>query len=342
MSVISTDKMTQFARDILMAAGTDKDQAEGVAEVLVWSNAHGRPNQGVWRLPILTTRIKKGLFNTPCSPTIKAGKAAVAAMFGDNGIGHYVGRFAVDTAIERAKEHGIATVAVSDSNFLGTCGYYVNRIADQGMIGIMWNNSFPKVAAHGGQKPVFGTNPIAFAAPRKSDGNIIVDLSTGASAGSTITKAIENGESIAKGIAVDKDGNPITDPSKVAGGTLLPFGGAKGYGLSLMVEILAGVLSGAGISKSVRSMYGDMENPGNSGHFFIAIEIDALMDMETYYQRLELLIGYINESEGVQLPGDNRWNALIKMEQAGGINLDKNTIETLTGLAAELGVATPW
>jgi len=342
MSIIALDKLTAFAADILVAAGADRAQADAVAEVLVWCDAAGRPNQGVWRLPILGKRLSAGLFNCPCRPRIDDRAPAVAVIHGDNGIGHYVGRMAVDVAIGRAAKHGVAAVGVSDSNFLGALGYYVQRIAERGMLALLFNNSFPKVAPHGGTKPVLGTNPIAFAAPRRDGRSIIVDLATAASAGSDITKAAELGQPLPLGIAIDRNGQPITDAAKVNAGALLPMGGAKGYALGLVVEILAGVVTGAGVAHGVHSMYSDFEKPGNSGHFFLAIDIETLMPMDTYFDRLEHLVDALRDCDGVLLPGEARWRALAETEAAGGVTLDAKSTEALTKLAESLNVPLPW
>lgn len=342
MSVIALEDLTGFAEAVLVAAGADREQAAAVAEVLVWSDSVGRPNQGVWRLPILCKRLQGGLFSAPCEPRIEDRAPALALIDGNNGIGHFVGRVAADVAIERAARHGVAAVAVSDSNFLGALGYYVHRISERGMLALLFNNSFPKVAPHGGTKPVLGTNPLAFAAPLRDGRDIVVDLATAASAGSDITKAAELGQALPVGIAIDPDGQPITDPKKVNAGALLPLGGAKGYALGLVVEILAGVVTGAGISHSVRSMYGDFENPGNSGHFFVAVDIATLMPLESYYERMDVLVAAIRECEGVLLPGEARWNARAGTEAAGGVALDAQSTAALEKLAASLEVATPW
>jgi LDH2 family malate/lactate/ureidoglycolate dehydrogenase len=342
MSVIPFDRLTGFAEEVLTAAGADQEQASAVAEILVWSDSVGRPNQGVWRLPILCKRLSAGLFQCPCRPCIDNRAPAVALIDGDNGIGHFVGRVAADVAIERAASHGVAVVGVSDSNFLGALGYYVQRISAHGMLVMLFNNSFPKVAPHGGAKPVLGTNPLAFAAPLRDGKDVVVDLATAASAGSDITKAAELGRPLPVGIAIDRDGNPITDPSKANAGALLPLGAAKGYALGLLVEILAGVATGAGISHGVRSMYGDMKNPGNSGHFFIAIDIATLMPLNTYFDRMEILVDAIRECEGVLLPGEARWRARAASEAAGGVELDQQTAGALSKLAQSLQVATPW
>jgi len=329
--------------DVLTAAGADRAQAEGVVDVLVWADVCGRPNQGVWRLPILSRRLQAGLFSCPCEPRVASRAAAVAVMDGDNGIGHYVGRKAVDLAMQRAEKTGAAVVAVHDSNFLGALGYYVDRIARKNMLGIAFNNSFPKVAPFGGTKPVFGTNPLAFGAPRRDGTTVIVDTSTSSSAGSDITKAAELGQTLPVGIAIDRDGNPITDPRKVGQGALLSLGGgARGYALGLMVEILAGVATGAGISHTVKSMYKDFENPGNSGHFFVAIDIEALMPIDTFHDRMDFLVGALRDCGDVLVPGERRWKAREGTLAAGGVELDESTTDALTKLADSLGVETPW
>jgi LDH2 family malate/lactate/ureidoglycolate dehydrogenase len=327
----------------LTAAGADREQAEGVADVLIWADVCGRRNQGVWRLPILSRRLKAGLFSCPCEPKVESRASAVAVLDGDNGIGHYVGRKAADLALERAAGTGAAVVAVRDSNFLGTLGYYVDRIARKNMLGIAFSNSFPKVAPYGGTKPVLGTNPLAFGAPRKDGTTVIVDTSTSSSAGSDITKAAELGQTLPPGIAIDRQGNPITDPSKVPEGALLSLGGgARGYSLGLMVEILAGVATGAGISHTVRSMYKDFENPGNSGHFFVAVDIATLMPVDAFHDRMEFLVTALRDCGDVLVPGERRWKAREETLAAGGVQLDESTTAALTKLADSLGVKTPW
>ena len=142
-------------------------------------------------------------------------------------------------------------------------------------------------------------------------------------------------------LAIDHEGRPITDPSKVNEGALLPVGGAKGYALGLVVEILAGVATGAGIAHGVRSMYSDFENPGNSGHFFVAIDINALMPLDTFYERMEILVNAIRDCEGVLLPGEARWRAQAETEAAGGVALDEQTTAALAKLAESLKVPMP-
>ena len=341
-TTVSIDALTRFAGEALVAGGADAEQAASVAEALVWADTVGRPNQGVWRLPILSKRLQSGLFQCPCEPVIEARAPALTAIDGNNGMGHHVGRLAMKTAIDRTRATGIAAVLVRNSNFLGIAGYYAQLASERGMLGLAMSNSFPKVAAHGGTRPVLGTNPLAFAAPLRDGTSVIVDLATAASSGSKITKSAEQGDTLPEGVAVDRDGKPITDPSRVAQGALLPFGGAKGYALAVMVEILSGVMTGAGVAHGVRSMYGDFGRGGDNGHFFAAIDIERLMPLDAFYERMESLSAVLRHDDGVLLPGEIRWRERQQALSAGTVDLDEKTTEALEVLAGSLGVELPW
>ncbi len=341
-TTVPIDALTRFAREGLVASGADDEQATSVAEVLVWADTIGRPNQGVWRLPILSRRLESGLFQCPCQPVIETRAPALTTIDGNNGMGHHVGRLAMDAAIDRTRATGIAAVLVRNSNFLGAAGYYAQLASERGMVGLAMSNSFPKVAAYGGTRPVLGTNPLAFAAPLRDGTSVIVDLATAASSGSKITKMVELGDTLPEGVAVDRDGKPITDPSRASEGALLPFGGAKGYALAVMVEILSGVVTGAGVAHGVRSMYRDFERGGDNGHFFAAIDIARLMPLDAFYGRMENLIAALRQDDDVLLPGQMRWHERQRALSAGSVDLDDKTTEALDTLARSLGVALPW
>lgn len=341
MDPVPTRELTDFAAEVLVRSGADREQAATVAEILVWGDAFGRPNQGVWRLPILCARLRAGLFRCPCRPVVETRAPALLAMDGDNGIGHYVGRIAIDRAVAAARTTGVAGIFVRNSNFLGPLGYYCERAAQSGQVGLAMSNSFPKVAPFGGVGPALGTNPMAFAAPREGGASVIVDLSTSASAGSDVTKAAESGAALPEGVATDREGRPVTDASKIDQAVLLPFGGAKGYALAVMVEILGGVATGAGISHGVRSMYRDFQRGGDNGHFFLAIDVGALMPMAHFHQRMELLAKALAGCGGV-LPGEARWRHWANTQSAGGVRLDHATVAALTDLARTTGAVTPW
>jgi ureidoglycolate dehydrogenase (NAD+) len=259
---------------------------------------------------------------------------------GGGGFGHYVGELGMRRAIDLARRHGVGVVGVRNSNFFGAGAYFVKLAAASRTIGLAMSNSYPKVAAYGGLKPVLGTNPFAFGAPRRNGESLLVDMATSALAGSTVRDHIDKREPLPAGLAIDERGIPITDPSKVDEGALLPFAGAKGFALSLMVELLAAVLTGAGVSHGVASMYKDFSRRGDNGHFFLALDITRFMDIETYYARLESLIELVkasNPESEVLLPGEIRWRTYAT-NLANGIAIEASTMEALEKLARPLGV----
>ena len=340
MEITTTQKkLLDFSKRVLIASGADTQEAAVVAQILVWSDLIGRDNQGVWRLPILSQRISQKLVSTPCNYKIENVSSSAILIDGKMGMGHYLAYKGMEKAIEIAKDTGIAFVGIRDSNFFGAGAYYIEQAASAGMIGIAASNSFPKVAAYQGVSSLLGTNPFAFSAPRKNGHNLLLDMSTSASSGSSIRKSIEKNEQLPKGIAVDSTGKDIRNPADVEKGTILPFGGAKGYGLSLMVEILSGIITGAGYSHGVNSMYKNIHESGNNGHFFIAIDINKLMPLEMYYERMENFIHMLQSSgidensdlsennSKVQLPGELRWETYEKNLKQGLVINSETTAE---------------
>jgi LDH2 family malate/lactate/ureidoglycolate dehydrogenase len=339
---ISLADLSALATAILTGAGFSDAHAQAVTDHMVWANAADRPNYGVWRLPILTRRCEEGVFDPDAQPAVDRRSDSLALVDGRNAIGHVVATFAADLAVDMARSAGVATLAVRRSNFVGALGYYVDRIARAGMIGFLVSNAHPRVAAHGGTSPVLGTNPLAFGTPLPDGRTLIVDLATSAAAGSLITRSAELGVPLPEGVAVDRDGAPITDATQVGKGAMLPLGGPKGFGLGLMVEVLAGVLTGAGISHGVHSQYKDFTNPGDSGHLVQAMDVDAFMSRSVFDQRMETLVAAVTESGEVRLPGAARWDALAHSEQLDGVTLDPDTVEALESLAKRYRVEVPW
>ena len=206
----------------------------------------------------------------------------------------------------------------------------------------------PKVAPHGGRSRLLGTNPFAFACPRRNGAPVVIDLATGASAGSLVSHARRLGQPLPEGIALDRAGNPTTDPNDVdGGGCLLPSGGAKGYCLGLLVEILSGVLTGAAVAPDVGSLFGDLHRPTRCGHLCVAIDIARFLPPEVFADRLDGLLTALRGVEprdgfnAVRIPGDGRPGYEEKCAR-DGIALPDYLVEGLTTMAAGLGVATPW
>jgi LDH2 family malate/lactate/ureidoglycolate dehydrogenase len=344
---IDHKQLKGLASALLKASGTDTVEASTIADSLVWADLVGRYTQGVWRLTVLLPRLRGGLICSPCAPDFIQKADGMVVVDGHNGFGHYVGHVAMKKAIELASNNGTGLVAVRNSNHFGASAYYVELAAREGAISFAFTNATRRVAAHGGLSPLFGTNPICFGAPLQSGESVLIDFATGAMAGSVIRKACETGEPIPEGVAIDERGNPITTAQQAMLATLLPFGGARGYCLSLLVEILTGVLTNSLMSFQIPTMHEQTQSNSNIGHFFFVIDIARLMPLKEYYQRMEMLIAEIKKSKlqmdvaEIMIPGETRWRNYAEQIREG-IRLDQKTTESLKSMANELGVATPW
>ena len=335
--------LRQTTAEILDAAGVDAIQAASVSDNLSWCDRTGRRNHGVERLPILIERVERDAIKTPCMPRFATLSASVHRLEADNGFGHHAGRLAMHRACSLAADHGIGVVGVTDSNFFGAAAYYVDLAAQEGMVSLALSNSFPKVAAAGGLAACLGTNPFAFGAPRREGRTLMVDMSTAAAAGSTLREMKEKGQALPEGIAIDGDGAPVRDPGALAGATLLPAAGAKGFGLALMVEVLGAVMTGAAIGPEVGSMYKDFSKGGRNGQLFMVLDPTRWMDMDAFLSRmagLEAIVMASAPENTVRLPGDARWTEMARSD-AEGVWLEPATAASFMALADKFDVKRP-
>jgi len=347
-SHVSFDALFQFARDLAIAAGVPAEEADVLADTLTWCDIRGHQTQGVYLLPILLKRRQLGLLASPANMRWSRTGPSTATLDAQHGFGQVAGRAAMDHAVELAREAGIGVVAVKNSNHFGAAGYYAGRAAEQGFLGFSYSNSMPKVAPHGGRHRLLGTNPFAFAAPRRGAAPLVIDLATGASAGSLVSHARRTGKRLPEGIALDSEGNPTTDPNEVdGGGCLLPMAGAKGYCLGLLVEILSGVLTGSAVAPNVGSIFRDLNRQTRCGHLMVAMDIARFLPTEEFADRLEgllMALTAVPPREGfdsVNLPGDARQRSAAEQAKTG-IALPDYLIKSLTDLARELNVRTLW
>ncbi len=325
---IAATVLERFIRDLFVTVGAGASQAETVARHLVWCEMVGRTNFGIERIPILVKRIKAGVLAADGDMTFEKLGESIERLDAGGGFGFDAAERAMQRALELAEATGIGIVGVGNSNFFGAGAFYVNLAAQQNMIGLALSNSFPKVVAHGGLKPVLGTNPFAFGAPRQNGDHLLFDMATSALAGSTVREHRAEGKTLPGGLTPD--------------GALLPFGGAKGFGLALMVEILAGVLTGAGVGDGVASMYNDFSRSGDNGHFMLALDLKRWMSIEDYHARFEGLVGAVKGSgNDVRLPGEVRWEN-YRDNLANGIALDDAAARNASAAAQAVGLAAPW
>ncbi len=313
---ILIESLEAFVFDLLKSSGVEQKEAARLAGILVWSDAVGRTEQGVQRIPILIKRLQHGLIKSPI-PGHWIENGVTAHLDAMDGFGHIAADYAVDRVISIANKNALGLVTVSASNYLGAAGYYAARIANAGLIGLVVSNSFAKVAAPGGQGAILGTNPIAFAAPSTEGKPLLIDLATSALAGSEVRRKENAGE-------------------KVDESALQPFGGYKGFAIALIVEVLAGALAGAAIGDEVGSLYSDWDKSGHNGHAIIAFAPRPGLD---FAERMQKITSLITDS-GARLPGAERWKTLA-ISNREGIELDERRFAPLRELARNLGIALP-
>ncbi|AEF96266.1 L-sulfolactate dehydrogenase [Methanotorris igneus] len=293
--------------DILTKYGVSEEDAKITADVFVDADLKGFTSHGIGRFPQYVEGLECGNINP--NPNIKVVKEtpATATIDGDFGLGQVVGKKAMELAIEKAKNVGIGAVATRNSNHFGIAGYYSEMAMREGLIGITITNTEPAMAPFGGKDKILGTNPVAIAFKGKKY-VFSLDMATASIARGKILEMARLGKSIPEGCAVDKDGNLTTDPIKALEGSILPFGGPKGYGLALAIEALAAI-GGAEMGTKVKGT-ANPKDKCTKGDLFMAIDPGAFWDREKFMEKVDELMDEIKNSEPakgfseVLIPGD--------------------------------------
>ena len=314
-----------------------------MAGSLVWTSLRGTDSHGVARVPIYVERLRGGLLNTRPRPSVLRRDGAVAMVDGDEGPGQVASVFATDLSIELAREHGAGVVTVRRSAHFGAAAFYAMRAAEQGLLAIALTNTEPLVIPYGGAEPALGTNPICLAGPA-GDGIFNLDMATSQVAMNRVWNARDEGRPIPEGWGVDAEGRPTTDAAAVT--AAMPLGGYKGYGLALMVEVLSGVLSGAGVRHGVGELYGGGGEPQNTGHFHLAIDPERTVGRERFAAVLGGLLGELRAIppapgfDEVLVAGDPEDRARAERERSG-VPIEPALWRTLQELSRELQVPVP-
>ncbi|RBI59224.1 sulfolactate dehydrogenase [halophilic archaeon] len=266
----------QRAVDVATAAfenqGISPSDAELTAETLVSADARGKHSHGLLRLPRFVRGIEHGNVDPDGTIEVVAERGGAVTLSGGSRLGPVVASEAAVTAMDRADEFGVGAVGVHDTNHLGMLGYYTDRIRSEGYVGVAITNTEPAMPPYGGAEPILGTNPIAVGLPTDPPFNL--DMSTSAIARGTVLHRKERGEALPEAVALDVEGEPTTDPAAALEGTILPFGGAKGSGLAIAVEVLAGGLVGAAMGTDVTGTY-HTGDPCTKGDFLLALDPSA-------------------------------------------------------------------
>jgi LDH2 family malate/lactate/ureidoglycolate dehydrogenase len=295
----------------LVASGARPDDARTVAEITIDADLDGRASHGVARIPAFLAKLKHGGIDPVAVPTVDHDNGVVFGIDGRAGFGQVAVALATSMAIERAAKFGISCGTVRETNNPGMLGAYGRRAADAGQIAILACNATPAMPPHGGSAALLGTNPLCIAVPHLGGAAPILDMATSAAAKGAIRDASRKGLPIPPDWALDRVGLPTTDPVEALAGLLRPAGGAKGSGLALMIELLAGVLAGAATGPAVRGLH-DPE-PSRVGAIIITLAVEAFLPRAEFEERLD---GYLGEVRAIPpapgfhevlVPGDRGW-----------------------------------
>lgn len=317
MPEIQLHKIETVVNKVLEKVGVSETAIKIISDSILFAHRTGKGTHGITRLPIYVKKIKNKSLNPNSEFSFLKDSGVVSVMDANHGFGQLAAKYALDKAIDKATTFGVGVVAVRNSNNFGTAAYFLNYAVQKGIITIMMANSAPAIAPWGGDKALFGTNPIGYGFPvREGKPPIVFDMATSLAARGKIRLAAKNGETIPLGWALDADGKPTNDPNEALKGTLLPIGEHKGSGLSLTIDILSGLLSGSAFAGDVKPLNTDGAYSKN-GHFIMAIDIRFFMEYEEYLQKMDYLLSRYKETKNegkIFYPGEN-----------AHINAQKNT-----------------
>ncbi len=340
---VAAADLEPWTRALLARSGLEPEHAATVAATLVWTSLRGTDSHGVARVPVYAERLRAGVLNGRPRVEVVRREGAIAVVDGDHGPGQVAAVVATDLSIELAREHGVGVVSVRRSGHYGAAAFYAIRAAEAGLLGMSMTNTEPLVIPYGGAAAALGTNPIAFAAPTP-DGVFNLDMATSQVAMNKVFNARSEGRAIPEGWGVTEAGEPTTDPDAAAYG--VPLGGYKGYGLALMVEVLCGVLAGAGVRGAVGNLYSGGEERQNTGHFHLAIDPERTVGRDAFAGVLGGLLAELRAIppargfDEVLVAGDPEDRARAERERSG-IPIESVLWERLCALGAELGVSLP-
>jgi len=339
---IKADDLKNLTADLLEKVKVPREQALQMADVMVNADLKGVETHGVRWLDIYLKRIMSGCVNPVTKLEVVKEKAGMLLLDANNGLGQVAFAKGMELGIAKAKEAGICSVAIRNSNHCGALGYYSELATKANMAAIVMTNGTPLMAPWGGTTPCIGTNPISFAVPTAGE-PVILDMATTSIARGKVFVAAQKGYQLPDGVALNKQGEPTTDPKEALEGLLLPVGGPKGYGLSLIIDIMAGIMTGSNHGKNITSLYGDLEHAQQIGHYAVVINIEDYMDLDDFFAGMQQSRTELKSSElaagckEIFLPGEIEANAYRQRAETGVI-LPVSTWNVLQDWVKKLGV----
>ncbi|HPV22775.1 MAG TPA: Ldh family oxidoreductase [Casimicrobium sp.] len=345
MQAVSFDRLQQFIASAFERLGLPADDASTIGALMAEADLQGSDGHGVIRLVPYARRIRAGGVNVKPNITVVQERAGMALLNGDNGMGHLVMKRAAEMAAAKARVTGIAWVGSQFSNHAGPASLYARMALPHDMIGLYFAvGNANHLPPWGGLDMLLSTNPIAVAVPAANEGPIVLDMATTVAAYGKVKAKAQRGEMMPEGWMMDRAGKPLLDPKRAEEGFLLPIGGYKGYGLALIVGLLAGTLNGAAMGKDVIDFNHDDSSVTNTGQAICMIDLSAFGDIDAFKQRVDTLARDLRASEridGVEriwLPGEQSEQRRRNYAK-DGIPLPPALVKQLDTLAAELNIS---
>ena len=303
---LSLDEIYNLSKKTLLANGCDEETANILADLITKAERDGSLSHGLFRLPSYVSGLKSGKINGKARPEIIKISPSVIKVLGNNCLAPMVLNKSIPELVKAAKENGVAVLAINNSHHMAAIWPETEAIAEQGLVAFACTSYKPAVAPAGAIKPLYGTNPISFAWPRKGKTPVVYDMATASMAMGEVQVAKREGHKVPLGTGLTKDGKETTDPAEIVdGGVLLPFGGYKGSGIAMMVELLAGALVGDNFSYETAAKDNNDGGPPSGGEFILAISPDKLSGNDWEKHSSEFF-DKMKSMKGVRLPGERR------------------------------------
>ena len=327
---LSLQEIFDLAKKTLLANGCDEETAIILSDLIMKAERDGSLSHGLFRLPAYISGLKSGKIKGKARPEIKKISPSVIKVLGNNCLAPMVLNKSIPELIKAAKENGVAVLAINNSHHMAAMWPETEAIAEQGLVAFACTSYKPAVAPAGAIKPLYGTNPISFAWPRKKKTPVVYDMATASMAMGEVQVAKREGHKVPLGTGLTKEGKETTDPGKIVdGGVLLPFGGYKGSGIAMMVELLAGALVGDNFSYETAAKDNNDGGPPSGGEFIIAISPDKLSGNDWDKHSSEFF-DKMKSMDGVRLPGERRHNNRL---DKGPRNINEELINKIKSLS---------
>ena len=342
-TLISEEKLNKFTVNILAGAGVPADEAAIVADCLLLANLSGVDSHGIVRLAHYIRRLENGSIKTHADIKFERTAPSMGILDGGHGLGHVVTYHACTKAMEMAAANGTGVVSICNSSHNGMTAYYILRMIEEGYIGIAMTATDKMLIPFGAKQAFFGTNPLAIGFPTNGI-PVLLDMATTLAAWGKVALARIEGKPIPADWGMDAEGKPTTDPNAIAG--LHPFGGSKGSGLAMIIDIFCSILAGMPWGPHINQMYGEMDKPRKLGHFIMAIDVRRLMPLEIFKSHLGAMLEEFTQLapadgfDAVYYPGQIE-GLRRQQRRAAGVPIDPGLYAELAEVGQRFGVPFP-